>query len=560
MKNKLLLLSLLFSLIFNTKAQDFEWAHGLEGTMYNSGKSIAYDESGNIYVTGRLYDEVDFDPGVPVVNLVSNGGSDIYILKLDPAGNFIWAKQIGGTGEDQPSSIFVDAEGATYISGFFNETVDFDPGAGVSNLSSNGGKDIFVVKLNAAGNFDWAKHFGGPDNDEAYDISVDENRFVYATGIFSTTADFDPGAGVSNLTSDGGFDGFVFKLLPSGDLDWVNQVGGLDADQAAFAIDLDGSNNIYTTGYFREEVDFDPGAGTANMTATGMRDCYILKYDNAGNYDWVKTIGGGFQDYGKDITIDDVSGDVFVTGEFQFTVDFDPGIDTVNLVSDGLIDAYVLKLDANGDYQWAKNYGGPSFENSVSIGLDGDGNVYTTGNFYETADFDPGAGTANLTASAGSDIFILKLDPFGDYIWAGRMGDSGDDLGQSIAVDADCNIYTTGYFLDTADFNPGAGTHILNNAGGGQTYILKLSCELTSSIAENEAKKDLIQLYPNPANSYIVINGLSSTSTYNIVNTLGEIVQTGTSEDGATIGITSLSPGIYFIHFTNATPVKFIVE
>ncbi len=562
MKKILLIQTLIFAAFFSASAQNFEWAKGIQGDVYNSGESITYDAAGNSYIAGRFFDTVDFDPGAGVFNLTSGVGSDIYILKLDALGDFVWAKSIGGTSEDRPSSIHVDEGGDIYVTGFFSDTVDFDPGVGVNNLISEGFKDIFVLKLNSFGDFVWAKQFGGTANDEGYDITVDVNRFVYVTGTFSGTADFDPGAGTSNLISEGAFDGFVLKLLPSGDLNWVKKVGGPNDDDASFSIDLDSSNNVYTTGYFRDSVDFDPGAGTANVTSNGMRDGYILKFDGAGNYVWVKTIGSFAQDYVRDITIDDATGDVFVTGEFQFTVDFDPGTDTANLVSNGILDAYVLKLNANGDYVWAKSYGGDSFENSTSISLDGDGNIYTTGNFYDTADFDPGINTVNLIATGSSaDIFILKLSPLGDYVWAGSIGETGDDLGNCITVDDACNIYTTGYYLDTADFDTGTGTNTLFNNGGGQSYALKLSCQLTTGLDDDVFSNYSLSIYPNPTSSQLTINYEGEISEINIIDIKGKTIKQFSS--AKTIEVADLVAGVYFLQIKSDRNVinrKFIKE
>lgn len=564
MKTKLLMLIVTCAILVNAKAQNFEWAKGIQGTVFNSGESIAYDAAGNSYVTGRFFDTADFDPGVGVSNLVSNSfASDVYILKLDPLGDLVWVKSVGGTAEDRPRSIHVDEGGEIYVTGFFSDTVDFDPGVGVSNLVSQGFKDIFVLKLNATGDFVWAKQFGGTDNDESWDITVDANRFVYVTGTFSGTADFDPGSGTNNLTSQGAFDGFVLKLLPSGDLNWAKRVGGTNDDDASFSIDLDSNNNVYTTGYFRDSADFDPGTGTVNILSNGMRDGYILKFDGAGNYVWVKTIGGMAQDYVRDIIIDDATGDVFVTGEFQFTVDFDPSAGTANLVSNGILDAYVLKLNANGDYVWAKGYGGNSLENSKSISLDGDGNVYTTGNFYGTADFDPGTDTANLIATGSStDIFILKLSPIGDYIWAGKIGETGDDMGASITVDDACNIYTTGYYYDTADFDPGLGVNTLTHVGGANTYALKLSCQLaTTGLIEDNSSDESLLIYPNPTTSHLMINYSKEISQLAIIDLNGRKIKQFLGTNA--IDVSDLVDGIYFLQITaNNTIInrKFIKE
>ena len=125
---------------------NFEWAKQMGSSFNENGRSIKVDASGNVYTTGRFYGTVDFDPGPGTNNLTAQGGADVFVQKLDPSGNFLWAKSFGGTSNDQGYSITVDASGNVYTTGQFEGTVDFDPGAGTNNLSSQGGEDAFIQK------------------------------------------------------------------------------------------------------------------------------------------------------------------------------------------------------------------------------------------------------------------------------------------------------------------------------------------------------------------------------------------------------------------------------
>ena len=542
-------LTLLFLLFLGqsviSQSVNYDWAKGIGGTSLDEGSSITHDAMGNIYVTGRFYGTVDFNPGAAINNLTSNGTSDIYVLKLDASGNYIWAKQIGGVGQDKGNAIHVDVAGNIFVTGFFSDTVDFDPGTATSNLISGGIKDIFILKINSLGNFIWAKQIGSDGNDEGYDIVTDSKRDIYLTGNYYNTVDFDPGTGVSNSTSTGLFDVFVLKLNFLGNYVWVKTVGGTNVEQS-FSIDVDTASNVFTTGYFNATVDFDPGTGTANLTSNGMRDIYVLKLDASGNYVWAKNIGGGAQDMGKDLVIDN-SGDVLITGQFQYLTDFDPGAGTANQTSSGIVDSFILKLDANGNYVWAKQYGGTNLENSESISLDNNENIYTTGNFYGTADFDPGTGTANLTAvGISSDIFVLKLDASGNYIWAGRMGGSSDDIGNSITVDNSCNIYSTGYYFDSVNFDPGVPTDFLVSNGSADLYVQKLSCQTTVGL-DNDFIENNISIYPNPTSSQVTISDTDKEiSNITIIDITGKVVLSLKPEN-TEIDLSMLKNGIYFM-------------
>ena len=246
--------------------------------------------------------------------------------------------------------------------------------------------------------------------------------------------------------------------------EWAKAYGGTFFDYGN-SITVDNSGNVYTTGSFVGTADFDPGAGTFNLTSAGGTDVFIQKLDASGNLLWAKAFGGTSTDQSNSITVD-ASGNVYATGNFKGTVDFDPGAGTFNLTSAGSYDDFfVQKLDASGNFLWAKAFGGTSTDQSNSITVDASGNVYTTGSFGYTVDFDPGAGTFNLTSAGGADVFIQKLDASGNFIWAKAFGGTSTDQSNSITVDASGNVYTTGGFGNTVDFDPGAGTFILNLNG-----------------------------------------------------------------------------------------------
>ncbi|MFZ4123643.1 MAG: SBBP repeat-containing protein [Candidatus Planktophila sp.] len=438
--------------------------------------SIAVDGSGNIYTTGYFYNTADFDPGVGTTNLTSAGNGDVFVSKLNSSGDFLWAKSFGGTSEDLGISIAVDGGGNVYTTGAFYNTADFDPGAGTINLTSAGGSDAFVSKLNSSGDFLWAKSFGGTSDDAGISIAVDGGGNVYTTGAFYNTADFDPGAGTINLTSAGGSDAFVSKLNSSGHFLWAKSFSGTSSNFGN-AIEVDGSGNVYTTGYFQGIVDFDPGAGTANLTSAGVDDVFVSKLNSSGDFVWVKSFGGNASDYGISIAVDS-SGNVYTTGFFQNTVDFDPGVGTANLTSMGAIDVFVSKLDTSGNYAWAKSFGGTSYDYGNSIAVDSAGNIYTTGIFQNAVDFDPEAETINFESVGLYDVFVSKLNSSGDLLWAKSFGGTSNDFGNAIEVDGSGNIYTTGYFYDTADFDPGEGTTNFTSTGGSDgsdVFVLKLN-------------------------------------------------------------------------------------
>ncbi|HLG34909.1 MAG TPA: T9SS type A sorting domain-containing protein [Bacteroidia bacterium] len=402
------------------------------------------------------------------------------VQTFSQAPNWQWAKAIGGIDWDEGYSIAIDVSGNVYTTGYFLETVDFDPGAGVFNLTSDGGSvDIFISKLSSSGNFVWAKAIGGTGNESGLSIAIDPagSADIYITGFFTGIADFDPDTGTFNLTSVGNEDIFISKLDSSGNFVWAKAMGGIYDDVGySLALDRGGSGDVYTTGWFTGTVDFDPGAGVYNLIADATTDIFISKLNGSGNFVWAKAIGGAAGDiYSYSIALDN-SDNVYTTGDFWGTVDFDPGAATFNLTPTGIRDIFISKIDSSGNFVWAKAMGGTDYGKGNSIAPDASGNVYASGYFYGTVDFDPGAGVFNLTSAGYEDIFISKLDGTGNFVWAKAMGGTSSSArGMSIAIDASANVFTAGWFEGTVDFDPGAGVFDLSEIGLSDIFISKLN-------------------------------------------------------------------------------------
>jgi len=443
------------------------------GTVNDYGMSVAVDASGNIYIAGDFQGTADFDPGAGTYNLTSAGSADAYVSKLNSSGDLVWAKTFGGAGFDYGTSVAVDASGNIHTTGHFAGTADFDPGAGTTNLTSAGYDDVFVSKLNSSGDYVWAKKFGGIDYDYGLSVAVDPLGNVYTTGYFVGLADFDPGVGTTNLTSAGGSDAYVSKLNSSGDLVWAKTLEGAGFDSGA-SVAVDASGNVYTTGYFGGTADFDPGAGTSNLTSAGSTDAYVSKLNSSGDYVWAKKFGGIDGERGQSVAVD-LSGNVYTTGFFKGTADFDPGVGTQGLTSSGSDDVFVSKLNSSGGFEWAKKFGGDGMDWGLSVAVDSSGNVYTTGYFAGTADFDPGVGTQDLISVSNFDVFVSKLNSLGGFEWAKQFGGFDYDSGRSVTVDTSGNVYATGNFGSTVDFDPGVGIQNFISAGGYDVFVSKLS-------------------------------------------------------------------------------------
>ena len=464
--------------------------------------------------------------------------------------NLVWAKQMGGTGDNYSNRIVLDVDGNVYSIGKFTGTTDFDPGPGTYYMtSSDYGSDMYISKLDASGNFVWARQVTGISaNISASDIVIDNNGNIYLAGSFTGTVDFDPGPNVYNVTSCN-YDSFISKLDASGDFLWAKQFCAT-SEVVATSLTVDVNGYVYTTGYFWDTVDFNPGNEIFNLTAAGNNDVFIAKLDDLGNFLWAKQFGGTGLDWASSIAVD-ANGDVYTTGNFSDTVDFDPGPGTNYLTSFSSHDFFISRLSNTGNYQWVKqltgSYSGPS---SSSFRIDPTGNIYLTGNFYETVDFDPGPDTYNLTSGSSfySNAFISKFDASFNFLWTKQLSSPENVAPSSMSIDANGNVYTAGLFMGTTDFNPGTGIYNLTSstssnydsylskldASGNFMWAKQLSSEVHSIILDNSGNvyttgnfSGTVDFYPGSAtyNLTSIGNTDSFISKLNQNNGLSDVLQ-----------------------------------
>ncbi len=393
--------------------------------------------------------------------------------------NLTYANAVSGTSVEIAKSVAYDASGASFITGYFQGTVDFDPSASTATLASVGGEDIFVAKYNASGVYQWAFRLGAATLDRGTSVCTDLLGNVYVTGHFQTTVDFDPGVGTANVGNAGSNDGFVAKYTNNGTYVWAFGIGSSGLDQGN-SINVDPNGNVLVTGSFSGNADFDPSAAVSTQTISGIQDVFVAKYDgnflpaNANFYKWAFNIGSTNFDGGNSVS-SDASGNVFVTGFFNGLADFDPSASTSTLTNVGFDDIFLAKFNSAGVYQWAFNIGSTNPDVGYGVSNDAAGNSYLTGYFRGTADFDPTATTYTLTTTGTSeDGFVAKYDNGGKLKWAFVLGAFGTDIGNGIHVNAIGDVYVTGSFMSFFDFDPSSTkTTTLTSAGLEDVFVAK---------------------------------------------------------------------------------------
>lgn len=456
----------------------FSWAKQL--TSNNNSVApydIANDQVGNVYAVGSYQGTIDLDPNQGVVSFTSSS-SNGYVSKLDALGNFVFGYNVGVSGATvEATSVNVDGEGNVIVVGFFTSSFDFDNGPNTTTLTSAGDRDIFILKLDADGNFIWAKRIGAVGTDMAFSVTTDAFNNILTTGLFQATTDFDPNASISNLVATSFGNTFVSKLTSDGNFVWAKQFeGSTGSINQENGITTDENNNVLIIGDFNLTVDFNPGSGVFSNTSLGSTDVFVVKLDETGELVWCNIISGVSEQYGRDVKTDS-NGNVVVVGEFLLDADFDPSENTFTLTPFFSSDAYVAKFDSAGNLAWAKHMGGPSSDGAYGVFIDNLDAIYTCGSFISsgfTNDFDPGPGVFTIPGLSSLDIFIQKLDNNGEFLWVkGIVGDF-TERALAISLDATGNVFTTGFFQGTLDFNTESGVFLITPPSSTAAFVHKL--------------------------------------------------------------------------------------
>jgi hypothetical protein len=461
------------------------WARRLGSNTRDRAEALRL-EGGYLYVAGHCTGTVDFDPGPGSYVLGGNGVEDIFVLKLDAGGSFVWARRTTGGGVDAHTAITTDTAGAVYVGGSFADTVDFDPGPGLAMRAAagTGTFDAFMLKLDAAGAFQWVACYGGSGDQTANAIAADKDGHIFLTGSFKGMTDFDPGQPTFLLTPLDA-DAFVLRMSSDGYLTWVNSVMGA-GDAVGIALAVDGSGNVVSTGYFQGSADFMPGPGS-DVLQSSPRGIFIWKLDNGGGYHWAKSVSGTGHNYGSALAVD-TAGNIYTTGIFHGAADFDPSAAEfiMNSPAGFFTQTFVMKLNAGGRLRWAKGVFGQLYNGGLAIAVDKDDSVCVGGYFSGISNF---GGTGSFTMiPAGYDAYVMKLG-------------NRDSAGTGVKVQ-----------------------HVV-------------------------ASKDGFHIYPNPAVDKLTLscNARLDGAQVLLMDVQGKTIQawSGMAGNAATIDVSGISPGVY---------------
>ncbi|MCK9289988.1 MAG: T9SS type A sorting domain-containing protein [Bacteroidales bacterium] len=495
MKNLFLMVALFSVTLLYAQVPEVEWQKSLGGSSYDLANSIWQTTDGGYIVAGYSYSNDGDVSG-------NHGESDYWIVKLDDTGTILWQKSLGGSDWEEANSIQQTSDEGYILAGF-SYSNDGD-------VSGNHGEgDIWIVKLDSNGDIQWQKTLGGSQDEWLYSMQqTTDGGFIVSGYSYSNDGDVSENHGDSDY--------WIIKLSADGTIQWEKSYGGSEGDYATeIQQTSDGGFIVAGVSYSNDgDVSVNKGEG----------DVWIVKLDQNGTIQWEKSYGGSGDDYATSIQQTPDGGYIF--GGNSSSNDGDVS------GNQGDYDYWVVKLNATGDIQWQKSFGGSNFDQLTVIRQTLDGGYLAAGESFS----DDGDVIGN---HGNNDYWVIKLDESGNIEWQKTLGGSYPDGAYDMQLTAD-----GGYILAGNSWSNDGD--VSGNHGYGDFWIVKL----TGSVGLNETiNKTIFSVYPNPATDLITIKDVSPKTELIITNTYGEIVfKTVAKNNELTIDVSELPAGMYFIN------------
>ncbi|HTM65243.1 MAG TPA: T9SS type A sorting domain-containing protein [Flavipsychrobacter sp.] len=534
----------------NGYAQSWQWANSGQGNDFDAVERMTIDKYGNTYVIGSFYDVLTID----TFHLVSHGFKDVFWAKFDKYGQIVWAKSTGGKGNDLPGGIAVNNSNQVYVFLSFIDTIS-DSQFQVRDTGWE--NDLLLAKYDSSGNLQMYKTWGSTYRDRGTSITVDNMGHIYLFGAFSdysgspapsVTIDFDGNI----LNSFGGRDAFIVKLDSSLITLWAKGAGGLAADFPN-KVSIDEDYNVVIVGQAPYGINFD-----SIQISDPDLVFFVAKYDSSGNALWAKMATTDLLgSYGISCATGK-NGSVYCAGTYDtpFNISSVSRIKFGNTTLTGDY-AFLVKYDANGNLQWAKNLGQTARDAAYDIAVDSMDNLYVTGTFNYTGIF----GNDTFYTVGHDDIFVNKYDSNGNHIWTVTAGGVTNDGAYAIALDKDNDIHIGGYISSSPAY---FGSYEVSSAGAWDMCVAKLH-QYPTGVPELSSFTNEVHVYPNPnAGTFLLDYGDKQYEKLSITDISGREVYhkhiSGSTKQQINL---NLSDGVYLIRLTGkdqSAVQKFIVQ
>ncbi len=592
-KNYLNLFSLfLFATVLNAQTPTLQWVNsfgsGLTGIDGDFSKGIVKDKLGNIYITGMIQGTVDFDPSSNILNISSSGSDkDIFLAKYDSLGGLLWVNLVSGNPfEDVIRTITIDDNNNVYISGILDFSFPLS----------------FIRKYSSNGSIIWTKQISG--SAQVIDMQATSTGII-VSGPLLDICDFDPSPASFTLAprpfnpplTESVFiakydllGNFVFakKMDVQGLSQTVSMPNipkfGITGNLPSIATDDNG--NIYISDRHTDTSYFTPPATTASIvcsTAANFNsNIYIAKFSPIGQLIWVKNMNTGSGGLTNPLstgimntTIKVLNNTIYLAGSFMGdSLDFDPSptasayLSVVNSpMSNQNWNTFMAAYDLNGNYKWAKQLKSNYNNFLATMKVDACSNIYISGDYFLSLDFDlsPTQSSVLTSTICNTNAFLAKYDSVGNYKWViGLVGKTFNSMPDYLEVHSRLNfvidkrdIYFTGTYKDTLDFDPSTNNTYLGSLNGTRDFFIakyKMTeplCfnQLTTEINERNSWKSDVSISPNPTQTNITIKANSDIKSIEVINLMGQQMMSipNINLNETNLNLTTFEKGIYFV-------------
>jgi len=452
---------------------DYDW-----GTTWNSStldlSSIATDNSGNVYVAGYYWGALTFESDPVNVSVVADENT-AYLAKIDSGGDKVWLIGWEGLYGIEADDVEIDDAGNIYVGGIYDHIVDFDPGPDHNYFMSDGySADCYVSKFDTSGNYYWTRVWGGEGNEYLADIAVDGDGNIASCGTFAQTVDFDPGPGEDIHEGDNYSQSYVMTLDPNGNYRWT-QTFGSSSTEYIRCVAADHRGNIFAGGEFRGDLTIESDPSIIVSSSDGSYDAYMAGFGPNGGCKWLYRLGNEYNEEIRAIKTHK-SGLLAATGNFYYTMDFDPTEDE-DFHSTNVNATFVSVYDLDGRYKWTQITDGGSY--GTDIAFDPSGRVYCAGETEWAADFNPDPDVEDYCVPEFEVLrFFNCYSPSGDYRYTRAFDYGGSYTNPQLAINPSGKVFFADKFSYVADLNPGRSEDerdIRYDKQGGDCFITSLS-------------------------------------------------------------------------------------
>ncbi len=407
-----------------------------------------------------------------------------------------WSNMYSGTLMVKPASTAVDDDGNVYATGTYRGNVNFSPGVpGFSESSTGGTDDIFVTKHAQDGSLLWVVSLGSFADDGGSDIAINANGEIIVSGYFRTTISYTAISGTGSISSQGSEDAFVLRLTSDGQIIDMQSFGG-PANVVATSVTADSDGNVYIAGWFLGDSDFNPGSSQHILSSAGMRDVFVLKLDDNGDFVWAQHYGGPENDSPTEIV--HAQNSLFLSGTFRNTADFSGGLGTGILNSQGLDDAFLLKISDDGDFDWVNAAHDAQSCTIRGLAVQSNGNVRVVGDFDSELVINIPGNTINIPTWGGSDVFLGQINSGGEWESVIRLGSIENDRGWGVALNSTDELYVSMSF--GADLSVPSGDGLLNS---------ELSTQTGAAIIKYNPSNELLWYRQLTGSSELILSSIS---------------------------------------------------